>query len=86
MQGAPLTDRHGPAVPIIQHEDVRRMLMNLKAGSEAMRVFMAYLMLHSDVAKHDPDEGVRLTAQARVDILTPLVKAYPSGFGLRAHP
>ena len=81
VQGSPLTDRHGPAVPIIQHEDVRRMLMSLKAGSEAMRVFVAYLMLHSDVAKHDPEEQVRQKARARVDILTPLVKAYPPDLG-----
>ena len=81
VQGAPLSDRHGPAVPIIQHEDVRRMLMNLKAGSEAMRVFVAYLLFNSDVAEHDPDEGVRQKAQARVDILTPLVKSYPPDLG-----
>ncbi|MBU1277275.1 MAG: acyl-CoA dehydrogenase [Proteobacteria bacterium] len=81
VQGAPLTDRHGQAVPIIQHEDVRRMLMGLKAGSEAMRVFVAYLMFNSDVAKHDPDEVTRQKARDRVDILTPLVKAYPPDLG-----
>jgi len=81
VQGAPLSDRNGPAVPIIQHEDVRRMLMNLKAGSEAMRVFAAYLLFNSDVAKHDPDELERQRARARVDILTPLVKAYPADLG-----
>jgi alkylation response protein AidB-like acyl-CoA dehydrogenase len=37
VQGTPFTNRDADRVPIIKHEDVRRMLMNLKAGSEAMR-------------------------------------------------
>ena len=76
VQGSLLSDRHGGPVPIIQHEDVRRMLLNLKAGSEAMRAFVAYLLFNMDVSKHDPDPETRRTASNRVDILTPLVKAY----------
>jgi Acetyl-CoA dehydrogenase C-terminal like/Acyl-CoA dehydrogenase, C-terminal domain len=63
-------------VTIVHHEDVRRMLMNLKAGSEAMRAFVAYLLFHADVAKHDPDPEARQNSFHRMEILTPLVKAY----------
>lgn len=81
VQGAPLSQRHGSAVPIVQHEDVRRMLMNLKAGTEAMRAFLAYLLVNMDIAESDPDPEARKQAAARVELLTPLVKAYNTDFG-----
>lgn len=81
VQGAPLTARHGAPVTIINHEDVRRMLLNLKAGTEAMRAFVAYLFYNTDVAHHDPDEQTRANAFHRMEILTPLVKAYNTDFG-----
>lgn len=81
IQGAPLADRHGPAVPIIQHADVRRMLLNLKAGSEAMRAFVSYLFFNQDIANHDPDPQERRRAGQRMEILTPLVKSYNTDFG-----
>jgi alkylation response protein AidB-like acyl-CoA dehydrogenase len=81
VQGAPLTNRHGGGVPIVQHEDVRRMLMNLKSGSEAMRAFLGFLLIHMDMAEYDPDPEVRQTASGRVELLTPLVKAYNTDFG-----
>jgi len=81
VQGAPLTDRRGEAVTIVHHEDVRRMLMKLKAGSEAMRAFVAYLFFHADVAEHDPDPEARQRSFHRMEILTPLVKAYNTDFG-----
>jgi alkylation response protein AidB-like acyl-CoA dehydrogenase len=81
IQGPPITNRRGDRVPIIQHEDVRRMLMSLKAGTEAMRAMVGKLLFLADVAKHDPDEGARTKAGQQVDLLTPLVKAYCSDFG-----
>ena len=81
IQGPPLANRRGASVPIIQHEDVRRMLLNLKSGSEALRAFLAYLQFNMDVAAHDPDPAVRARASHRTDILTPLVKAYSTDFG-----
>ncbi len=81
VQGAPLANRRGEAVTIVHHEDVRRMLMNLKAGSEAMRAFVAYLFFHADVARYDPDPEARQRSFHRMEILTPLVKAYNTDFG-----
>ncbi len=80
IQGPPFTNRRAPRVPIIQHEDVRRMLMNLKAGTEAMRVFISKLYYLMDVSEHDPDKKVREQALRQVDLFTPLVKSYCSDF------
>jgi alkylation response protein AidB-like acyl-CoA dehydrogenase len=80
VQGAPLVDRHGPRVPIIEHEDVRRMLVNLKSGSEAMRAFVARLLFLIDVARHDPDDQAKKDAWNQIELLTPMIKAYNSDF------
>ena len=81
LQGPPMTDRRADRVPIIEHEDVRRMLMNLKAGTEAMRAMIGYVLNLIDVAHFDPDDDARLSAQLRAELLCPLVKAYCSDFG-----
>jgi alkylation response protein AidB-like acyl-CoA dehydrogenase len=81
VQGAPLSDRNGKSVPIIQHEDVRRMLMHQKSGTEAMRAFIGYLLINMDIGEHDPDEATRRQASLRVELLTPMVKAYITDFG-----
>ena len=80
FQGPPFANRRAPRVRIIEHEDVRRMLMNLKSGTEAMRAFVGKLSFLIDVSEHDPDESVRHQAQRRVDLLTPLIKSYCSDF------
>ncbi|MCP4676958.1 MAG: acyl-CoA dehydrogenase [Deltaproteobacteria bacterium] len=66
--------------PIIKHEDVRRMLMNLKSGTEAMRAMIGKLYFLLDVSEHDPDEDVKKAAFERVELLTPLVKSYCTDF------
>ena len=81
VQGPPFTNRGADRVPIIQHEDVRRMLMNLKAGTEAMRAMIGKLFYFIDIHEHDPDETSRNKAGLQVELLTPLVKAYFSDFG-----
>ena len=81
IQGPLFTNRDAGLVPIIQHEDVRRMLMNLKAGTEAIRAMIGKLMYFIDTAQHDPDEASRKLAEQRIELLTPLIKAYPSDFG-----
>lgn len=81
IQGPLFTNRDAGRVPIIQHEDVRRMLMNLKAGIEAMRAMIGKLMYLNDVAQFDPDDAEREKAEHRVELLTPLIKTYSSDFG-----
>ncbi|MCP4667081.1 MAG: acyl-CoA dehydrogenase, partial [Deltaproteobacteria bacterium] len=83
VQGPLFTDRDAGRVTIIQHEDVRRMLMNLKAGTEAMRAMIGKLFYFIDVYEHDPDEANQKEAGLQVELFTPLVKAYCTDFGYR---
>ena len=81
VQGPPFTNRNAGRVPIIKHEDIRRVLMNLKAGTEAMRAMIGKLFYLIDMHEHDPDEAIRNKAGLQVELFTPLVKAYFSDFG-----
>ena len=71
-------DPSAPRVPIIEHADVRRMLLEMKAKVEGMRTLAVKLALHSDLAlaleKSDPAKAHY--HQGQVDLLTPIVKAY----------
>ena len=77
VQGRPLTNPKGDRVTIINHEDVKKMLLHAKAHAEAMRGMIFQTYLYFDV-RHDPDEAERLKASDRIDVLTPLIKAYCS--------
>jgi len=57
------------------------MLMNLKAGTEAMRAMIGKLYQLMDAGAHDPDESLKRAASQRVELFTPLVKAYCADFG-----
>ena len=61
---------------IIEHADVRRMLLHMKAVTEGGRVLGYETALHLDLARRHPDAAVREAAQDWVDLTTPLVKAY----------
>ncbi|MBK1726809.1 acyl-CoA dehydrogenase [Halorhodospira neutriphila] len=65
----------GEDVPIIAHPDVRRMLMAMRAPTEAMRALALLTAAEMDTARHGADAEARERAQRRVDLLTPLVKA-----------
>ncbi|MEX2250495.1 MAG: acyl-CoA dehydrogenase [Acidimicrobiia bacterium] len=77
-QGADLTkarDKTAPRVPIIDHPDVRRMLMTLKADSEGLRALVMYTAWVQDQARLHPDDD---RWERRSDFLLPLVKGYAS--------
>ena len=68
--------------PIIEHPDVRRMMMTIKSTTEAVRA-IAYLNAKSiDLAKHHPDDEVAAKYRGLADLLTPLSKAYGSDLGI----
>jgi len=76
VQGRALGTRSGDRVTIIHHPDVKRMLMSMKAQTEAMRA-LAYTAAGAlDLAKHHPDKNARADNQALVDLLTPIVKGW----------
>ncbi len=78
-------DATAPRVPILQHADVRRMLLDMKARVEGIRALVVKLAHHQDrvraLAGKD-DEGARYH-QGQVDLLVPLVKAYGSDQAFR---
>ena len=76
VQSKDLTRPEAPAVPIIRHPDVRRMLMSMRARIEAVRALTYLAAGDLDRARRHPDAEARAAAQARVDLLTPVVKAY----------
>ena len=78
IQGRALTDPKGPRVPIIKHEDVRRMLLNQKSILEAMRALVFMVWYYVDILSHSPSEEERIYARKQIDILNPLAKAYCS--------
>ena len=69
-------------VPIIEHADVKRMLLTMKVQTEATRALAYYTAAHLDRSNKENDEGARAKAQARVDLLTPVVKAWSSDTGI----
>ncbi len=78
-QGRRLAD--GAPAAIIAHPDVRRMLMTMKAETEAMRALTLDAAIHLDLAARHDDAAIRARHQRRVDLLTPVVKAHCSDVG-----
>ena len=78
-------DPNAPRVPIIEHSDVRRMLLEMKAKVEGMRALAIKLALHADLARAlaESDAGAAAYHEGQVDLLTPLVKAYGSDQAFR---
>jgi hypothetical protein len=77
VQGAPIGDKSGVRKPILHHPDVRRMLMDMKSRTEAMRTLAYYAAANIDKA-HAGDAA----AQSRVDLLTPVVKGWSTEQGV----
>jgi len=66
----------GPADPIIVHPDVRRMLLTQKALREGNRALAIYCMQLVDVTQHDQSPEEKKTAESKLALLTPIVKAF----------
>jgi len=68
----------GPNRPIIEHADVRRMLLQMKALTQAARGLVYTTAATLDVARLADDDSVRTAAASRASLLTPVVKAWVS--------
>jgi 3-(methylthio)propanoyl-CoA dehydrogenase len=68
----------GERIRIVEHADIRRMLLNLKSLTEGMRALVYKTYLMEDLAKNSPGEEERRKAKGRLELFTPLVKAYCS--------
>ena len=62
--------------PIIHHPDVKRMLMQMRALTEAGRALSFYAIAQEDRSHHHSDEQVRAKSARAVEVLTPLVKGW----------
>ena len=85
VQGRPFVKQQGvsgaaPAT-IIEHPDVRRMLLTMKSATEASRALALYTALQLDLGAHAPDAQVRESAQARGELLIPIVKGWCTELG-----
>jgi hypothetical protein len=75
VQSRDLAGSSGP-VTIIHHPDVRRMLMSMRAQTEAARA-LAYVGAGlSDIAHHHPDEATRKANLAAYEYLVPVIKGW----------
>ena len=66
----------GPADAIINHPDVRRMLLTQKAFAEGNRALAIYAMQLVDVTHDSKDENAKQLAESKLAFLTPILKAF----------
>ena len=83
LQGRSADGTRAP-VAIIEHADVRRMLLNIRAFVEGGRALAGWTALQLDRAHHHADAGERAKADALVALLTPVVKAGFTDFGFES--
>jgi alkylation response protein AidB-like acyl-CoA dehydrogenase len=83
-QGRRLTDKNplSPPVPIVEHADVRRMLLAQKAIAEGGLALVLYCANLVDVIAASQDATERAGAELLLDLLTPVAKTWPSEHGI----
>ena len=67
---------------IVDHPDVRRMLMLMKAKTEAARAICLATGVAADLSRLSGDEGERRAAGQRAELLTPIAKAWSTDVGV----
>jgi butyryl-CoA dehydrogenase len=77
-------DPQAPPVALIEHADVRRMLLQQKVWVEGALALGFYASMLVDM-DHEGDEQVRRECDLLLEILTPIVKAWGSEYALRAN-
>lgn len=78
-------DPTAPQLLLIEHADVRRMLLQQKAVAEGGLMLALDLAMRIDRQKQDPDEAVRRHEALLLDFLTPIIKAWYSDRALEAN-
>ena len=93
VQGRPVGTAPAAAMPaIIEHPDVRRMLMTMRASTEAMRAVAYVTAAALDNARRNPDAGARAAHLAFAEFMVPIVKGWSTetaqrvaNLGLQVH-
>ena len=81
-QGRAVGAPRGEPSPIVEHPDVRRMLLTMKAQIEAMRALLYTNAVSIDLARHHPDQAEREARRELVELLTPVSKAWCTDLGV----
>jgi acyl-CoA dehydrogenase len=68
--------------PIVAHPDVKRMLMTMRALTQAARTICYATAMALDRAERGTDEAARQAAHTRASLLTPLAKAFSTDIGI----
>src|SRR5580700_1167148 len=86
-QGRPLTAKNPamPQVPIIEHADVRRMLLRQKAIVEGALSLGVQTALYADTAAHAPTPEERRRAFLLLEMMTPIVKSFSAEKGFESN-
>jgi alkylation response protein AidB-like acyl-CoA dehydrogenase len=71
-----MEDKSAPSVPIIQHPDVRRMLLTMKAYVEGMRSLIYYVGMCDDRMHVCENDEEKAKYQGIIDLLIPVAKGY----------
>jgi butyryl-CoA dehydrogenase len=78
-------DASSPPIPIIEHADVKRLLLAQKAAVEGSLALLLYAAFLVDAIKAAPSEEARHETRILLDLLTPIAKSWPSEFCLEAN-
>jgi butyryl-CoA dehydrogenase len=86
-QGRPLSarDPRSPQITIVQHADVRRMLLRQKAIVEGALSLLSACTRLADLAAHSEREADRSRSAVLLDLLTPVAKTFPAEKGFEAN-
>jgi len=82
VQGKPPIAGLSAPAPIIHHPDVKRMLLTMKSQIEALRALALYASFQLDLGARHPDRELQRAAQARGDLLIPVVKGCSTEAGI----
>lgn len=78
-------DPEAPPLAIIEHADVRRMLLAQKSYVEGATALCLYGARLVDDSNTHPDEAIRKESGLLLDLMTPVIKAWPSEYGPKAN-
>jgi alkylation response protein AidB-like acyl-CoA dehydrogenase len=84
VQSRDIAGEDAKPVTIIHHPDVRRMLLTMRALTEAARALAYFAAARLDLANRHPDPAVRDEAKAVADLLIPVVKGWSTEIGSEA--
>ncbi len=87
VQGRSMKSRDpaAPQIPIIEHADVRRMLLRQKAIAEGSLSLVFAAAIQADLAEHANSPSERKRATLLLDLLTPVAKTFPAEKGYEAN-